>query len=34
MNTLDAIFIVAGIVGVVLVAWSYTPKGKRWLNSL
>lgn len=34
MSTLDAIFLIAGIVGVIFVIWSYTKRGKKWLSDL
>lgn len=34
MDNLTVIFIIAAIVGGLLVAWSYTKSGKKWLNSL
>ena len=34
MNTLDMLFLITGIAGVIFVAWSYTKAGKKWLKNL
>lgn len=34
MDTLTAIFLVTSIVGAILVVWSHTKRGKKWLESL
>ena len=34
MDTLGIIFLITGIVGAALVAWSYTKAGKKWLDNL
>ena len=34
MDTLSAIFLIAGAIGAALVIWSHTKSGKKWLDSL
>lgn len=34
MDTLGVIFLITSIVGGILVAWSYTKSGKKWLENL
>lgn len=34
MDTLTAIFLVAFIIGALLLIWSYTKSGKKWLENL
>lgn len=34
MDTLGVIFLITSIVGLILVVWSYTKPGKRWLDNL
>jgi hypothetical protein len=34
MDSLTIIFLVATIIGGVLVGWTYTKSGKKWLNDL
>ncbi len=34
MNALAVIFIIAGAVGLALLLWSYTKRGKEWLERL
>lgn len=34
MDGLSVIFLVGSIIGIIILAWTYTPKGKKWLDSL
>ncbi len=34
MDALSSIFLVTSIVGAILVVWSHTKRGKKWLESL
>lgn len=34
MDRLTVIFLAVLIVGVGILAWTYTPKGKQWLKDL
>jgi len=34
MDALTLIFAICAVVGTILVAWSYTKPGKKWLKSL
>lgn len=34
MNMLNVIFTVAAVISGLILAWSYTPWGKKWLKSL
>ena len=34
MNSLTALYLLASIVAVILIIWSYTKPGKKWLKDL
>lgn len=34
MDSLGFIFLITSIIGAALVAWSYTKRGKKWLENL
>lgn len=34
MDSLGIVFLVAGIVGGILYAWTFTKPGKKWLENL
>lgn len=34
MDTLGIIFLVGTVIGIALLAWTYTKDGKKWLSNL
>lgn len=34
MDALGIVFMIAAIIGGILVGWSFTKSGKKWLNGL